>query len=166
MSCRSEHIWIEPIKGARKTSNFCWAIILFLVSLGFLLVGTSSYLGIVMSFYGIAGLFISSYLWCTISWNVGSGYDRFDIKDRIVCIFRWGFPGKNRRVFLRFLIKDIQSVRIEVKEGIYARRVLYMDIRGQGAIPLTRTDENFTPREMEQKAAELAYFLCVPIEVF
>nr|YP_010924432.1 photosystem I assembly factor II [Neurolaena lobata]WKB11191.1 photosystem I assembly factor II [Neurolaena lobata] len=184
MSCRSEHLWIEPIKGARKTSNFCWAIILFLGSLGFLLVGTSSYLGrnlislfpsqqivffpqgIVMSFYGVAGLFISSYLWCTISWNVGSGYDRFDIKDGIVCIFRWGFPGKNRRVFLRFFIKDIQSVRIEVKEGIYARRVLYMDIRGQGAIPLTRTDENFTPREMEQKAAELAYFLRVPIEVF
>ncbi|PWA40486.1 ATPase, AAA-type, core [Artemisia annua] len=24
-------------------------------------------------------------------------------------------------------------------------------IKGQGAIPLTRTDENFTPREMEQK---------------
>ncbi|GJR29179.1 acetyl-CoA carboxylase beta subunit [Tanacetum coccineum] len=126
-------------------------------SLGFLLVGTSSYLGrnlislfpsqeivffpqgIVMSFYGIAGLFISSYLWCTISWNVGSGYDRFDRKDRI-------------------------SVRIEVKEGIYARRVLYMDIKGHGAIPLTRTDEDFTPREMEQKAAELAYFLRVPIE--
>ncbi|MFS8029434.1 putative photosystem I Ycf4, assembly [Helianthus anomalus] len=166
MSCRSEHIWIEPIKGARKTSNFCWAIILFLGSLGFLLVGTSGYLGIVMSFYGIVGLFISSYLWCTISWNVGSGYDRFDIKDGIVCIFRCGFPGKNRRVFLRFLIIDIQSVRIEVKEGIYARCVLYMDIRGQGAIPLTRTDENFTPREMEQKAAELAYFLRVPIEVF
>jgi hypothetical protein len=42
-----------------------------------------------------------------------------------------------------------------------------MEIRGQGVIPLTRTDEKFfTPREMEQKAAELAYFLRVPIEVF
>ena len=41
-----------------------------------------------------------------------------------------------------------------------------MEIRGQGAIPLTRTDENLTPRETEQKAAELAYFLRVPIEVF
>jgi len=63
-------------------------------------------------------------------------------------------------------MKDIQSIRIEVKEGIYARRVLYMEIRGQGAVPLTRTDENLTPREIEQKAAELAYFLRVPIEVF
>nr|YP_009769687.1 photosystem I assembly protein Ycf4 [Mirbelia oxylobioides]QIT00389.1 photosystem I assembly protein Ycf4 [Mirbelia oxylobioides] len=184
MGWRSERIWIELITGSRKTSNFCWAFILFVGSLGFLLVGTSSYLGknllslfpsqeilffpqgIVMSFYGIAGLFISSYLWCTISWNVGSGYDRFDRKEGVVCIFRWGFPGKSRRIFLRFLIKDIQSIRLEVKEGISTRRVLYMEIIGQGAIPLARIDENLTPREVEQKAAELAYFLRVPIEVF
>ncbi|XP_052119014.1 photosystem I assembly protein Ycf4-like [Arachis duranensis] len=158
-------------------------LILFLGSLGFLLVGISSYLGrnllslfpsqqilffpqgIVMSFYGIAGLFISSYLWCTIWWNVGSGYDRFDKKAGIVCIFRWGFPGKNRRIFIRFLMKDIQSIRIEVKEGISTRRILYMEIIGQGAIPLTRIDENLTSREIEQKAAELAYFLRVPIEL-
>ncbi|MBJ6911718.1 hypothetical protein JG661_20855, partial [Vibrio cholerae] len=87
----SERIAVLLIPPAPETSNFCWAFILFLGSLGFLLVGTSSYLGrnlislfpsqqiiffpqgIVMSFYGIAGLFISSYLWCTISWNVGSG---------------------------------------------------------------------------------------------
>nr|YP_009765177.1 photosystem I assembly protein Ycf4 [Brownea grandiceps]QIS95454.1 photosystem I assembly protein Ycf4 [Brownea grandiceps] len=184
MGWRSERIWIELRTGSRKTSNFCWAFILFLGSLGFLLVGTSSYFGrnwiplfpfqqmlffpqgIVMSFYGIAGLFISFYLWCTISWSVGSGYDRFDRKQGIVCIFRWGFPGKNRRIFLRFLMKDIQSIRIEVKEGIYTRRVLSMEIGGQGSIPLTRTDENLTPREMEQKAAELASFLRVPIEGF
>nr|WOC91486.1 photosystem I assembly protein Ycf4 [Utricularia hispida] len=184
MICQSKHIWIELITGSRKLSNFCWALMIFLGSLGFLLVGISSYLGrnlisfipsqqifffpqgIIMSFYGIAGLFISSYLWCTIYWNVGSGYDRFDRKEGLVCIFRWGFPGKNRRIFLRFFIKDIQSVRIEVKEGIYARRVLYMGIRDREAIPLTRTDENLTTREIEQKAAELAYFLRVPIEVF
>uniref|UniRef100_UPI0030E5AD50 photosystem I assembly protein Ycf4 n=1 Tax=Sabulina tenuifolia TaxID=1155345 RepID=UPI0030E5AD50 len=184
MNWRSERIWIEPITGSRKISNFVWAFILLLGSLGFVLVGISSYLGrnfislfppqqilffpqgIVMSFYGIAGLFISSYLWCTISLNVGSGYDFFNKKEGIVCIFRWGFPGKNRRICLRFLIKDIQSIRIELKEGIYTRRVLYLEIRGRGAIPLTRTDENLTPREIEQKAAELAYFLRVPIEVF
>ena len=183
MSWRSERIWVELIAGSRKTSNFCWAFILFLGSLGFLLVGISSYLGrnllslfpsqqilffpqgIVMSFYGIAGLFISSYLWCTIWWNVGSGYDRFDKKAGIVCIFRWGFPGKNRRIFIRFLMKDIQSIRIEVKDGISTRRILYMEIIGQGAIPLTRIDENLTSREIEQKAAELAYFLRVPIEL-
>nr|AEJ10228.1 photosystem I assembly protein ycf4 [Abolboda macrostachya] len=185
MNWRSEHIWIEFLRGSRETSNFCWACILFLGSLGFLVVGTSSFFGknliylfpsqqilffpqgIVMSFYGIAGLFISSYLWSTILWNVGSGYERFDRKEGIVCIFRWGFPGINRRVFFRFLISDIQSIRIQLKEGLYPRRALYMEIRGKGAIPLPRTDENFlTSREIEQKAAELSYFLCVPIKVF
>ncbi|RCV31414.1 hypothetical protein SETIT_6G175200v2 [Setaria italica] len=79
MNWRSEHIWIELLKGSPKRGNFFWAYILFLGSLGFLVVGASSYLGknmisgVVMSFYGIAGLFISSYLWCTILWNVGSG---------------------------------------------------------------------------------------------
>lgn len=186
MNWRSDRIWIELIKGSRKKSNFCWALILFFGSLGFLLVGTSSYLGrnliylfpyqqitffpqgVVMSFYGIAGIFISSYLWCTISWNVGSGYDRFDRKKGIVCFFRWGFPGKKRRILFRFLMKDIQSIRIEVKEGIFTRRTLslYMEFRGKVAIPfLIRTDENLTPREIEQKAAELAYFLDVPIEM-
>jgi hypothetical protein len=101
-----------------------------------------------------------------MSLNIGSGYDLFDRKEGIVCIFRWGFPGKNRRIFLRFFIEDIQSIRIEIKEGLYSRRVLYMEIRGQGAIPLTRTDDNLTPRQIEQKAAELGYFLRVPIEIF
>ncbi|KAL9346255.1 hypothetical protein Peur_061108 [Populus x canadensis] len=54
-------------------------------------------------------------------------------------------------------------VGIEVKEGFYARRVLYIESRGQGAISLTHTNENLTSREIEQKAAELAYFLHVPI---
>ncbi|CAN4097715.1 unnamed protein product [Withania somnifera] len=109
-----------------------------------------------MSFYGITGLFINSYLWCTIFLNVGIGYDRFDRKEGIVRIFRWGFLGKNHCIFLKFLVKDIQSIRIEVKEGIYARCFLYMDNRGQ----------ELTPREIEQKVVELAYFLRVSIEVF
>nr|YP_010567388.1 photosystem I assembly protein Ycf4 [Plicosepalus curviflorus]UZC33616.1 photosystem I assembly protein Ycf4 [Plicosepalus curviflorus] len=185
MNWRSDRIWIELITGSRKIINFYWAFILFLGSLGFLVVGICSYLdsnfrslfpyqqilffpqGIVVSFYGIAGLFISSYLWCIISWNIGSGYDRFDRKEGTVCIFRWGFPGKNRRIFLRFLMEDIQAIRMEVKEDIYTRIVffLYMEIRGQGSIPLIHIDENLTPREIEQKVAELAYFLRVPIEL-
>nr|YP_010293996.1 photosystem I assembly protein Ycf4 [Paepalanthus alpinus]ULQ67290.1 photosystem I assembly protein Ycf4 [Paepalanthus alpinus] len=185
MNWRSKSIWIELITGSRKTSNFFWSFLLLMGSLGFLVVGTSSYLGnhflslfpsqqilffpqgIVMSFYGIGGFFIGSYLWCTIFWNVGSGYDLFNRKEGIVCIFRWGFPGRNRRILLRFLMRDIQSIQIKVQEGIYPRRVLYMEIKGQGVIPLTRTDDNFlTPRELEKKAAELAYFLCVPMQVF
>ncbi|KAM0032731.1 putative photosystem I Ycf4, assembly [Helianthus debilis subsp. tardiflorus] len=102
--------------------------------------------GIVMPFYGFASLFISSYLWYTISWNVDIGYDRFDKKYRIVCIFRWGFPRKKSGLSPISYKIYIQFVRIELKEGIYARRVLYMEMRGQGAIPLTRINKNFTSR--------------------
>uniref|UniRef100_A0A453FW33 Photosystem I assembly protein Ycf4 n=1 Tax=Aegilops tauschii subsp. strangulata TaxID=200361 RepID=A0A453FW33_AEGTS len=45
MNWRSEHIWVELLKGSRKRGNFFWACILFLGSLGFLSVGISSYLG-------------------------------------------------------------------------------------------------------------------------
>nr|YP_009664132.1 photosystem I assembly protein Ycf4 [Cuscuta costaricensis]QCW07768.1 photosystem I assembly protein Ycf4 [Cuscuta costaricensis] len=176
MRRRSEQIWIELIPGSRKGSNFVWAFILFFGSLEFLLVGTSSYLsrnlisffpqGIIMTFYGLSGLFISLYLWSMLFWNVGGGYDKFDKMSGVICIFRWVFPGRNRRIVLRFRINEIRSIRIEVKEGFYTRRILYMDIRGQKAIALTRTDEILTPIEIEKKAAELASFLGVPIEVF
>nr|YP_009673835.1 photosystem I assembly protein Ycf4 [Cuscuta bonafortunae]QDF46559.1 photosystem I assembly protein Ycf4 [Cuscuta bonafortunae] len=176
MRWQSEKIWIELIPGSRKGSNFVWAFILFFSSLELLLVGTSSYLrinlifffpqGIIMTFYGISGLFISLYLWSILFWDVGGGYDLFDKNSGVLCIFRWVFPGRNRRIVLRFLINDIRSIRIMVKEGFYTRRILYMDIRGQKAIALTRTNEILTQVEIEKIAAELASFLCVPIEVF
>nr|YP_003934476.1 photosystem I assembly protein Ycf4 [Cathaya argyrophylla]ULF03470.1 photosystem I assembly factor II [Cathaya argyrophylla]ULF47404.1 photosystem I assembly factor II [Cathaya argyrophylla]ULF47474.1 photosystem I assembly factor II [Cathaya argyrophylla]ULF47516.1 photosystem I assembly factor II [Cathaya argyrophylla]ULF47579.1 photosystem I assembly factor II [Cathaya argyrophylla] len=184
MNRRSKWLWIEPITGSRKRSNFFWACIIFLGSLGFFLVGISSYFGenlipllssqqilfvpqgIVMCFYGIAGLFISSYLWCTILFDVGSGYNKFDKRKGTVCLFRWGFPGINRRIFPRFPMKDIQMIKTEIQEGISPRRVLYMEIKGRQDIPLTRTGDNLNLREIEQKAAESARFLRVSIEGF
>lgn len=175
MNWRSKQQWIDLIPGSRKWSNFVWAFILFFGSLEFILVGISSYLsqnfisffpqGIIMLFYGLSGLFLSLYLWSMILWNVGSGYDKFDKESGVICIFRWVLPGRNRRIVFQFLIKDIRSIKIKIKEGFYTCRVLYIDIRGQKAIPLTCTSENLNPGEIEKRAAELAYFLRVPIEV-
>ena len=117
-----------------------------------------------MCVYGMAGLYIRFYLRCTIKWKVGSGYNKFDKKEKIVSLFRWGFPGENRRICIKFFMKDIQGIRMEVQEGIYPRRVIYMKIKGQQDIPLTRIGENLTLREIEEKAAELARFLRVSIE--
>lgn len=63
-------------------------------------------------------------------------------------------------------MKDIQSIKIEVKEGIYAHRVFYMKIRGEESIFLTHNNENLTLREIKHKAVELICFLRVLIEVF
>ncbi|KAL2924355.1 Photosystem I assembly protein Ycf4 [Bienertia sinuspersici] len=63
------------------------------------------------------------------------GCDVFLWDRRNSLYFSLGISWKNRRIFFRYLIKDIQSIKLELKEGIYTRRVLYLEIRGQGAIP-------------------------------
>ncbi|KAL2900902.1 Photosystem I assembly protein Ycf4 [Bienertia sinuspersici] len=57
-------------------------------------------------------------------------------------------------------------IKIELKEGIYTRRVLYQEISSKGAIPLTSMDENLTQQLIEQKASKFNYFLHVPMKYF
>lgn len=182
MNVQSDWLWIESIKGSRRISNYFWALVLSLGALGFLLVGVSSYLGkdllsflpsqqvlfapqgLVMCFYGIAGLFLAFYLWCAILWNVGSGYNEFDKENGIISLFRWGFPGENRQIRVQCSIQDVQALRLEVREGISPRRVLYIRMKGQQEIALNRLAETLTLKEVEEKTAQLARFLRVSIE--
>ena len=125
----------DPIIGSRRLSNYSWAMITFLGGLGFLLAGISSYSkvnllpftnptqlvfipqGIVMSFYGILGLLLSCFLWLTIFWDVGGGYNKYDRLTRTITLSRFGFPGKNREIFIEYNFDEIQSIKIEIKEG-------------------------------------------------
>nr|YP_009549283.1 photosystem I assembly protein Ycf4 [Vittaria graminifolia]YP_009549456.1 photosystem I assembly protein Ycf4 [Vittaria appalachiana]AYW16432.1 photosystem I assembly protein Ycf4 [Vittaria graminifolia]AYW16605.1 photosystem I assembly protein Ycf4 [Vittaria appalachiana] len=176
-------IQVEFIKGSRTFANSCWACILVCGATGFLLVGLSSCIGqeltplsykqiafipqgLVMCFYGLAGLFLGLYLLCTILWDVGSGYNYFDRREGCSSIFRWGFPGKNRRIHIQLLLRDIEAIGLKNQEGFFPNRILYLKVRGQRSIPLTRIGENSTSEYMEKKAAELARFLRVSIEGF
>jgi len=87
---------IDIILGSRRFSNYWWATTILLGSIAFVLVGLSSYSnlqvlpftksldisfmpqGAIMVFYGTLGISISSFLWLTIIWNVGSGYNEFN----------------------------------------------------------------------------------------
>jgi Ycf4 len=169
--------------GSRRFSNYWWASVIFLGASGFLLTGLSSYLGfnllpfiksesitffpqgLVMCFYGILGFIFSSYLWLTVFWSVGGGFNEFNKKDGIVRIFRWGFPGKNRRIDLSYSIKDIEAIKVEIKEGINPSRTIYIRLRGKRDIPLTRIGQPLTLEEIETQAAELAKFLQVSLEM-
>nr|YP_010466151.1 photosystem I assembly protein Ycf4 [Haplopteris ensiformis]UQV94600.1 photosystem I assembly protein Ycf4 [Haplopteris ensiformis] len=184
MNYYCNYIQVELIRGSRTFANSCWACILICGATGFLLVGFSSCIGeelipklsykqiafipqgLVMCFYGIAGFFLGLYLWCTILWNVGSGYNYFDRREGISSIFRWGFPGKNRRIHIQLPLKDIEAIGLKNQEGFFPSRILYLKVRGQRNIPLTRIGENSTPEYIEEKAAELARFLRVSIEGF
>nr|YP_009330374.1 photosystem I assembly protein Ycf4 [Lambia antarctica]ANN39066.1 photosystem I assembly protein Ycf4 [Lambia antarctica] len=168
------------IIGARRFSNYWWASIICAGSLAFLLTGIASYInstilifgseniqfvpqGLVMSFYGLLGVIFSLYLWLTIFWSVGSGFNEFNNDQKTVRIFRWGFPGKNRRINLYYNFNEIEGIRVEVKQGLNPRRNIYLQIRGKREIPLTRIGQPLTYEEIEKKAADLAKFLNVSL---
>lgn len=175
-------VLIDPVTGSKRFSNYFWATAVTGGGSGFLITGLSSYVGrnlvffldssdvqffpqgLVLSFYGTAGLLLALYLWLTIYWDVGSGYNEFNKSESIVRIFRRGFPGKNRRINLTSDLADVQAVKVEIKEGVNPRRVLYVRIKGKADIPLTRIGTPITLEELEGQAAELARFLQVPIE--
>ena len=167
--------------GSRRISNYIWAFFIFLGSIGFLIAGFSSYFninflfifnsknivffpqGLIMCFYGFLGLIFSVYLWLTILWSVGGGFNEFNKSEGIVRIFRWGFPGTNRRILLEYGIDQIESIKIELKQGLNPSRMIYLQVRGKKEIPLTRIGQPLTLEEIESQAAELAKFLQVSL---
>lgn len=168
--------------GSRRASNIFWAIVILTGGLGFLLSGISSYTqinllpfadptqllfipqGIAMGAYGVAALLLATYLVLLLVWNVGGGYNEFNRETDRVTIFRQGFPGKNRVVELNYKLDQIQSVKVDIREGLNPKRALYIKIRGKGEIPLTRIGQPLPLAEVENQGAELARFLGVPLE--
>lgn len=170
------------VVGARRFSNYWWATVILVGGAGFFLAGLSSYLnvnllpvgepidlifipqGIAMGFYGLAGLLLSIYLWLTIFWNIGGGYNEFDRSTGQVKVFRQGYPGKNRKVEVTCRLGDVQSVRVQIREGLNPQRALYLRIKGRGDVPLTRVGQPLPLTQVENQAAEIARFLGVPME--
>lgn len=168
------------IIGERRLSNFWWATVILLGALGFLITGISSYIGaqfmpfhtdlsffpqgLLMCFYGCLGLLLSLYWWFLIFWNVGGGFNEFNKKEGIIRIFRWGYPGKNRKIDLSYTLKDVESIRVELKEGFDSQRTIFMKLKGKREIPLTGIGQPLTIKEIEKQASELANFLQVSLE--
>lgn len=172
----------ENILGSRRPSNYLWATIVLAGGLGFTLTGLSSYFrsdilpfndsstisfmpqGAVMIFYGTLALSLSIFLWLTIVWNVGAGYNEFDNDIGIVTIFRLGFPGKSRLLSLTYRIQDIRSVKIDIREGLAPKREIYLKTKDNRQIPLTRVGQPLLLSDIERRAADLAKFLDVALE--
>lgn len=181
-SQRENQVIRQPILGSRRFSNYWWAIVASLGGTGFLLAGLSSYLkvnllpigeatqlifipqGIAMGFYGVVGLLLGLYLGLAILWDIGGGYNEFNKQTGMVKIFRWGFPGKNRKIEFGCRTQDVQAIRVDIKEGLNPRRALYLWTKDNRAIPLTRVGEPLSLSEIENQGAELARFLGVPLE--
>nr|UZA61367.1 photosystem I assembly protein Ycf4 [Chlorogonium euchlorum] len=169
------------ILGERRVSNYWWACILLLGSAGFLGFGISSYhemnilpflhsnisffpQGLLMSFYGTLGFLLSFYWWFNIFWNVGGGFNEFNKKEGRIRIFRWGYPGKNRRIDLSYNLNDVEAIKVELKQGLDPQRTIFLKLKGKREIPLTGIGEPLTLKEIEKQASELANFLQVSLE--
>jgi hypothetical protein len=120
--------------------------------------------GLLMSFYGSLGFLLSIYWSLLIFWNVGGGFNEFNKKEGFVRIFRWGYPGKNRKIDLSYALKDIEGIRVELKQGLDAQRTIYLRLKGKREIPLTGIGQPLTLKEIEKQASELANFLQVSLE--
>ena len=172
------------VVGARRFSNIFWAATLGLGGFYFLLTGLSSYFGfnllpiihseniiflpqgIVMCFYGSLGLFLSLYLSLTIVWQVGGGFNEFNKKKGTFRVFRWGFPGKNRKIDFSYLLSDIEAVRIEIVDGLNPKRTIYIRLKEKKEIPLTRVGQPIPLEEIEKQASDLAMFLKVSLDEY
>lgn len=221
------------VTGAQRGSNYWWASVISLGGIAFLLTGFAAFLqtnlfifnqsknitffpqGLIMCFYGSLGLLFGVYLWCTILWKVGNGFNEFQLdqadpesteqsnieptrflstqsknrnkglslkenslstrektlvsadnssKGGVVRIFRWGLPGKNRRIDFLYKIQDVEGVRVELKEGVNPKRIISLRIKGKGNIPLTRIGQPISLENIESEASELAQFLRVSLE--
>jgi len=168
------------IVGERRFSNYWWAIVIFLGSCGFLATGLGSFLGVLlentqkvdspqgllMSFYGCLGFLLSIYWSLLIFWNVGGGFNEFNKKDGFVRIFRWGYPGKNRKIDLSYSLKDIEAIRVLLNDSNLnqGQRTIYLRLKGKREIPLTGIGQPLTLKEIEKQASELANFLQVSLE--
>jgi hypothetical protein len=175
----TEDLLEQPVLGSRRPSNLLVALIVSLGGVGFLLTSLSSYLGrdllpvghpaelewvpqgLVMGLYGVAALLLATYLWSVISIDVGSGSNRFDRAAGQATISRRGF---RQRIDVQIPLRDIQAVKVEVRDGLNPRRRLALKVQGRRDLPLTRVGEPMPLADLELSGAQLARFLGVPLE--
>ncbi len=169
----------QSVVGSRRLSNVLVAGMVTIGGVGFLFASLSSYLGrdllplghpaglvfvpqgLIMGLYSIAAALLATYLWSVIAIDVGAGSNRFDKSSGLVTISRRGF---RRPISVEIPIKDIQAVKVEVRDGFNTRRRVSLRVQGRRDMPLTRVGEPLPLAQLEQDGAELARFLGVNLE--
>jgi len=169
----------QSVLGSRRLSNVLVAATVTIGGLGFLLTSLSSRLGrdllpighpaelewvpqgLVMGLYGVAALLLATYLWSVIGIDVGSGANRFDRGAGQAVITRRGF---RQTITVEIPLREIQAVKVEVRDGLNPRRRLALRVQGRRDLPLTRVGEPMPLADLEVAGAQLARFLAVPLE--
>lgn len=173
----------DIIIGSKRTANYLSCLLLSLGGFGFFLSGLSSFFklrvlpflnteelifipqGIIMTFYGTLAITISFYIFLTIFWDIGSGYNEFNKKEKVIKIIRKGFPGKNEKILIVYPLNTIKSVKLIISEGFNGKRQIVLCTNDQREIPISPIEEPLGLTELEEKACLLASFLEVKLEI-
>ena len=102
----------SEFNGSRRFSNIFLAAAVSLGGFGFFLAGLSSFFktnllffsdssgisfipqGIVLVFYGTVGSLLGLFLFLTVFWNVGSGYNEYNRDNQKIILYRKSYPWK------------------------------------------------------------------------
>jgi len=177
-------IFKENIIGAKSWTNVGIMGILLLGGIAFFFTGISSYFhldllpfttisqiaffpqGIIMLFYGAGGIALSFYIFLSVLWDLGGGYNEFSKSEKLVRIVRKSFPGKNAVIFLSYDINNIKSLKLLTKQGINPRCTILLVLKDKREIPLYPSQSFLSVGDTEKKALFLAEFLNLPLESF
>jgi hypothetical protein len=169
----------QSVLGSRRLSNILVASAVTLGCTGFFLASLSSRLGrnllpglsasdlvwvpqgLVMGLYGVAAILLASYLWLVIFLDLGGGSNRFDKTSGVALISR---QGLRQLITVEVPLRDIQAVKVEIREGLSPMRRLALRIQGRRDLPLSRVGEPIPLADLESTGARLARFLGVPLE--
>jgi hypothetical protein len=175
-------VYTTSFAGSRRLSNAFWALIVSLGGIGFFLTGLSSFFntnlllfsesseiaflpqGIILLFYGTVGSILGIFLFLTIWWNVGFGYNEYNRSLQKVTVYRKGFPGKNQELTFNFAFDEVKSIKMRVKDGLNPKRQLLLCLTDNREIPLTGIEEPTALNVLETEAIKLAKYLNVFLE--
>ncbi len=169
----------EKVIGSRSTSNLIIGSVASIGGVGFSLAASSSYLGknllpvgnpstllfvpqgLIMGIYGVFAILLAIYIWFLYAINFGGGINKFDKNAGVITISR---RALFKEITIEIPIKDVQAVKLQVREGLNPKRSLSLRLRGMRDIPITRPGQPIPIIELEKNGAELAKFLEVNIE--
>jgi hypothetical protein len=120
--------------------------------------------GIVLLFYGTVGSILGIFLWLTIWWDIGFGYNEYNQSSSEIMLYRQGFPGKNRELRLKFSFNQVKSIKMKIEDGLNPKRQLLLCLKDSREIPLTGPERPISLSTIEQDAVNLAQYLKVYLE--
>ena len=172
----------SEFNGSRRFSNIFLAAAVSLGGFGFFLAGLSSFFktnllffsdssgisfipqGIVLVFYGTVGSLLGLFLFLTVFWNVGSGYNEYNRDNQKIILYRKSYPGKNRELTFTFAFDEIKAIKLRIKDGINPKRQLLLRLTDGREIPLNGIEEPMALNKIEEEAITLAKYLNVFLE--